>query len=343
MRKLLLPLSFVYGLGVIVRNWFFDKGIIKSKKVRVPVIAVGNLSAGGTGKTPFVELLIETGSLSRPLAVVSRGYKRTSSGTVVVSDGRGTMASVEEAGDEPLQMAKKYNDLEVIVDENRVRGAEKAIELGARMIILDDGFQHRYLDRDLNIVLLTADELLKGDMLLPAGNMREPMSALKRADLIVITRCADLPEYEQVCMMGWERHLLPQETPTVGLKTILKAFRRLSSSEIVPADGMYNKSMVAFSGIGNPKSFEELLKKSGIKVVQHVMFLDHHWYTENDRNEIIKARNLAQAEFLVTTEKDAVRLKGLFDAEPVLVAEIQHGFVAGGEKFDEMLQQIHKS
>ena len=141
----------------------------------MPVISVGNISAGGVGKTPFVEMLIEKLKISRQLAVVSRGYKRKTTGTIVVSDGSGKLSSVENSGDEPIQLACKYPELIVVVDEQRVRGARKAIELGAKIILLDDGFQHRYLHRDLNIVILTAEEILNGDLLLPAGNRREPM------------------------------------------------------------------------------------------------------------------------------------------------------------------------
>jgi tetraacyldisaccharide 4'-kinase len=181
MRKLLFPFSLLYWLVSAVRNWFFDIGFLKSEKVSVPVISVGNISAGGVGKTPFIELLIDNSTTLGRLSVVSRGYGRKSAGTVVVSDGRGKIASVENSGDEPIQLALKFPKVIVVVDEQRVRGARKAIELGAEVILLDDGFQHRYLHRDLDIVLLTSKEILKGDIMLPAGNRREPWKSDRKS------------------------------------------------------------------------------------------------------------------------------------------------------------------
>ena len=344
MRKLLLPFSLFYWLGVVVRNWFFDIGVLQSKKVCVPVISVGNISAGGVGKTPFVELLIERLKMNRRVAVISRGYKRKTTGTIVVSDGHGKFSSIENSGDEPVQVAYKYPELLVVVDENRVRGAQKAIELGAQVILLDDGFQHRYLSRDLSIVILTAEEILNGDLLLPSGNRREPFSSLKRADLIVVTRCADIKEYERACAAGREHNSLPAEMPTVGLKTKLKAFKRVSSHEIINAEIFTHKNIIAFSGIGNPKSFEDLLMKSNIKVLKHIVFSDHHWYEESDIKRIIETRKQTNADFIITTEKDAVRFQGRFrgflKAEPVIIAEIQQEIISGDQKLNEVLRKF---
>ena len=343
-RLLLLPISVLYWLGVALRNWFFDIGVLKSQKVHVPVISVGNISAGGVGKTPFVEMLIERLKINHHLAVVSRGYHRKTSGTIVVSDGCGKLSSVEDSGDEPIQLAQKYPDLLVVVDEDRVRGAQKAVELGAHVILLDDGFQHRYLDRDLNFVLLTVEEILGGDVLLPSGNRREPLTSLKRADLIVVTRCADVQEYERACAVGREQNFLPADTPTVGVKTKLKAFIRVSSNEIVNAESVANKNIVAFSGIGNPKSFEDLMMKANVKTLKHIVFSDHDWYKDSDIKRIIDARKQTNADYIITTEKDAVRLRGTFagflETEPVLVARITQDIISGDQKLEELLKRI---
>ncbi|MGD1045258.1 MAG: tetraacyldisaccharide 4'-kinase [Bacteroidota bacterium] len=345
MRKLLVPFSLFYWLVVAVRNWFFDIGILKSENVSMPVISVGNISAGGVGKTPFVEMLIERLAINSQLSVVSRGYGRKSSGTIVVSDGRGSFTSVEEAGDEPIQLAHKYPELIVVVDEQRVRGVCKAIELGAKIILLDDGFQHRYLHRDLDIVILTTEEILNGDLLLPAGNRREPLKSLKRADLIAVTRCADTKEYEHVCAVGRERNSLPAKMPTVGLKTKLKAFKRISSDEIVKAEIVTSKNVIAFSGIGNPKSFEDLLMNANVKVVRHIIFSDHHWYEDNDIKAIIDARKQTSTDFIITTEKDATRLRERFgrflETESVIVADIQLEIISGEQKLNELLNRIN--
>jgi tetraacyldisaccharide 4'-kinase len=345
MRILLLPFSLLYWLGVAVRNWFFDIGFLKTKKCGVPVISIGNISAGGVGKTPFVELLIERLKNNYRLAVVSRGYKRKTTGTIVVSEGRGKLSSVEESGDEPMQFALKYPELIVVVDEQRVRGAQKAVEVGAEMILLDDGFQHRYVHRDLNIVILTAEEILNRDVLLPSGNRREPLTSLKRADLIAVTRCADSKEYEHVCAVGREHHSFPTKTPTVGVTTKLKAFKRASSNEIIHAEDLRNKNVIAFSGIGNPKSFEDLMMKANIKVVKHIDFSDHHWYNDSDIKTIIDAREQTHADFIVTTEKDTARLRGRFaeflETEPVIVAEIQQEIISGEQALDELLHRLN--
>jgi tetraacyldisaccharide 4'-kinase len=231
------------------------------------------------------------------------------------------------------------------VDEKRARGAEKAVELGAKMILLDDGFQHRYLHRDLNIVILTEKEILNRDLLLPAGNMREPLTSLKRANLIAMTRCADIKEYEHVCAVGREGNSLPPKTPIVGLTTKLKTFKRLSSNEIVQTKEMTDKNVIVFSGIGNPKSFEDLMMKANIKVVKHITFSDHHWYTKDDIKTIIDARKQTNADFIITTEKDAARLRerfaGFLETEPVIVAEIRLEIISGEQKLDELLNRIN--
>ncbi len=345
MRKLLLPFSLFYWFGVAVRNWFFDIEIIKSKKVDLPVISVGNISAGGVGKTPFVELLIEKLSIGGKLSVVSRGYGRKSKGTIIVSNGSGNIVSIEKGGDELSQLARKYPELIVVADEHRVRGAQKAIELGAKLVLLDDGFQHRYLQRDLDIAIITAEEILNEDLLLPAGNRREPMGSLKRADLIAITRCPNIEEYEHVCMLGVERNSFPAKIPIVGLATKLKQFKHYLSNEIVKIENIVEKNVIAFSGIGNPKSFEDLLMKADVNVVKHIVFSDHHWYKDNDIKNIIDLRKQMNAELIITTEKDAVRLcerfTGFMKTEPVIVAEIHLEIISGEKKLNEMLRQVN--
>jgi tetraacyldisaccharide 4'-kinase len=343
-RLLLLPFSILYWLGVVVRNWFFDIGIFKIEKVGIPVISIGNLSTGGVGKTPFVEMLIERLIVKCKLSVVSRGYGRKSTGTVVVSDGHGNIASAENSGDEPSQLAQKFPELIVVADEKRARGALKATELGTKLILIDDGFQHRYLHRDLNIVLMTAEEILDGDLLLPAGNKREPVSSLERADLIVISRCKDIKEYESVCVSGRECKLIPLNTPTIGLQTKLKSFKRVSSNEIMENKSFAGKNIIAFSGIGNPKSFEDILTKANVAVAKHIVFSDHHWYSGDDINIIVQAKKEFCADYIVTTEKDAARLAELFgkflESESVYVAEIQQEVIVGEEVLNAAIQKI---
>lgn len=349
MRKLLLPFSLLFWLGVTIRNWFFDIGILKTTKVGVPVISIGNISAGGVGKTPIVEMLIEKLSGGKRIAVLSRGYGRKSKGTVVVNDGKGNLATVEISGDEPSQLAKKYPNIIVVVDERRVCGAQKAVELGAEIILLDDGFQHRYLHRDLNLVVMTAEEILNGDWLLPAGNRREPMSSLKRADDLIITRCAGIEQFDQVSGMmkmqfKAESHIPLKREGMIGLQTKLKSFKRTPTNEIVDAGQFVGKKNIAVSGIGNPKTFESLLADSGMIVVKHFVFSDHHWFSDEDIQTIVNARKALNVDFIITTEKDFMRLSERFveflKTEPVIVAEIQQVFVAGKDTLDVLIKHV---
>jgi tetraacyldisaccharide 4'-kinase len=358
-RLFLLPCSLLYWLAVVLRNWFFDIGILKTEKVRVPVISVGNISTGGVGKTPIVEMLIEKLSDGKRIAVVSRGYGRKSKGTVVVSDGKENLAPVEISGDEPIQLARKFSKLIVIVDEKRARGAQKAVELGAEIILLDDGFQHRYLHRDLNLAVMTAEEIVNGDWLLPAGNRREPMSSLKRSDGLIITRCADNAEFEQAKRTIEPRfktrphpppknrrisNLLLRGEGIIGVQTKFKSFKRTSTGKTLKAGHLVHKNIIAVSGIGNPKAFESLLADTGAIVAKHFAFSDHHWFSDEDIQTILKARKALSADFIVTTEKDFMRMREQFaefiKTEPVIVAEIQQVFIAGNHTLDAMIKHV---
>jgi tetraacyldisaccharide 4'-kinase len=341
LRLLLLPFSAIFRLIVGMRNLFFDFGLLKISKAGAPVISVGNILTGGTGKTPIVEMLIERFQGSRRVGVVSRGYGRKTRNTVVVSDGTGVKVRSEEAGDEPSQIACKYRGLIVVVDEKKARGAKKAVELGAEVVLLDDGFQHRYLYRDLDIAVVTAEEILKGEWLLPAGNRREPLSSLKRSDLILISRCRDKMRFEIAC-----KRLEKYNKPVIGMCTCLKSFRSTLTEERTGAADIRGKKVIAFSGIGDPGSFSELLTGTGAVVVKNLVFPDHHWYSAEEVKRISAAGRESGAEFIVTTEKDAARLKDLFSVFPagdkVIVAEIFQEFISGSEKLDGILSNVFK-
>lgn len=322
-----------------MRNWFFDIGILKTKRVGVPVISVGNISAGGVGKTPVVEMFIERLTDVKRIAVVSRGYGRKSKGLVVVQDGRGLRVSAEISGDEPAQIAVKYPHVIVIVDERRVRGAQKAIELGANIILLDDGFQHRYLFRDLNVVVMTADEIMNGDWLLPVGNRRETISSLKRADAIIVSRCTGETDIARAGNI-LERF----GKPITGVQTSLKSVRQISTNVKMDIKNFQNKKIIAVSGIGNPKSFEQTLRQAGANILEHVQFPDHHWFSEKDIRRILESKKRLAAEYIVTTEKDSVRLLeqfgNLLTSERIMVAEIQQDIIGDPSDFDAFIKKI---
>ncbi len=345
MRALLLPFSYLYGAGVALRNLFFDIGVLKTQRVSVPVISVGNISVGGVGKTPFVELLARRLSQhGRKVAIISRGYKRESSGTLVVSNGSLMCADADSAGDEPAQLASKLRGVVVIVDERRVRGARHAIQhFGAGIVILDDGFQHRYLHRDLNIVIVSSDEVLLGDRLLPAGNRREPLSALRRADIIVVSRCIDEEHFHRAEQRLRQRF----DTPLSGVQIRASAVKKASSGFSVDLRSLSGKRVVAFSGIGSPEGFETTLASLKLDVKKHFIFADHHRFTSEDVKSVEDSARKAQADYIVTTEKDAARLSGaglemkdFVERNPVYYVEIEHNVIAGEQELAKALARF---
>ena len=345
MRPLLLPFVPLYGAGVAIRNWFFDFRLLRSKKVSVPVISVGNLSAGGSGKTPLVELLAKRLMLAgRKVAIVSRGYKRESSGTVVVSNGAVQCAEASAAGDEPAQMAVKLTGVVVIVDERRARGAEYAIEkFGANVIILDDGFQHRSLKRDLDILVLPVEEVEEPGWMFPAGNRREPITSIKRASLIAVTRCESIEQFQKAkaVVQKWTGK------PVIGLTTKVSAFRRASSRFSVDLSGIKGKTAVAFSGIGNPESFARTLNSLGMEVKEHVVFPDHHLYREGELRNLENLLVETRADYCVTTEKDVARLLSpkdefqiFLEKTPLFFVEIEQSVIAGETELTEGMEKL---
>jgi tetraacyldisaccharide 4'-kinase len=345
MRSLLLPLSFLYGAGVLFRNWFFDIGILKTQSAGVPVISVGNLSAGGVGKTPFVELLVRRlRHKGRNVAVVSRGYMRSSTGLVVVNNGSVRCSEASESGDEPAQMASKLEGTVVIVDEQRVRGARYAVgKFQAEVIVLDDGFQHRYLRRDADVVIMSIGEVLSPGMLLPAGNRREPFSSLERASLIAISRCESVQQFESALqsLRRWTNK------PVIGLATKISAVRKASTKFSVDLGGLRGKRVVAYSGIGAPASFEATLQTLGVHLAKHVMYPDHHAYGEVELGGLEDECRACGADFLITTEKDIARLdpknpahKEFLDRAPLYFVEIELGVLQGESILTQLLEQF---
>ena len=305
--RILLPLSWLYGVAVAIRNLFFEIGISRIVRISVPVISVGNISAGGTGKTPFVsELVSILKKHGMKPAVVSRGYGRKSKGFQVVSNGQQKCAEAILAGDEPALLAAQLQGVPVVVDERKARGAHKAVELFAPdVVVLDDGFQHRSLFRDCDIVLLTADELTGRPQLLPAGYRREPFRSLRRANVIVISKCRDVNQFEETAQELRRRF----HVPIIGLRTAVAGIRRFGSGKDVGRNAVRGKKTIAFSGIADSSSFDRTLKELGANVLAHHRFEDHHWYTVGDLKEIGESFQLLGAEVLVTTEKDGVRLE----------------------------------
>lgn len=319
---MLVPLSLpalLYGAAVRARNWYYDRPET-SRRAALPVLSVGNLTVGGTGKTPFVAWLAgrlrELGA--RP-AIVSRGYGgQAGRGPLVVSSGEGPLCDAARAGDEPYLLARLLRGVPVLAGSDRWRGAEVAAEAGADVVILDDGFQHRRLARDLDIVLLDASNPFGNYRLLPAGLLREPVRALSRADVVVITRCRQQSESIKLIERVVRHHNL--DIP------ILRAGHK-SAGFFNPAGEAVNRpaSALAFCGIGNPNRFRIDLESEGIELVDFRVFSDHHVYSPR---EIVQLRRQARdrGAVLLTTEKDLVRLPDALRREegpPLLALRIE--------------------
>ncbi len=293
---LLVPLSLLYGLVVWLRNKGYDLRLLKTYRASVPVISVGNLTAGGTGKTPVVDLLLkEFTRLGYRPAVVSRGFGGSFKGAVgVVSDGQQRM-SAAAAGDEPTLLARRNPGALVLVSKQRARGIEHAVNLlGADLVLLDDGFQHRAVERDIDLVLLDGTKPLGNGLPLPAGLLREFPAALERADMLLFTRTDAGEPFTCQGKKAWNsQHCL--SSCVVGL-----------SGEEVGIDALAGKKILAFAGIAEPEIFFKALREMGLHVAASISFADHENYSDSTLSEL---RVAAQGyDLLLTTEKDAVKL-----------------------------------
>jgi len=301
-RKLLLPLSYLYAFITKIRNLLYDKNILNAKELPVPVISIGNITVGGTGKTPFciavANFLDEKGL---KIGIVSRGYKRKSTGQVIVSTGEKPLVDPGEAGDEPYLIARKTKAV-VISNSNRYKAGQTAInDFGCDVLLLDDGFQHRLMDRDLDIVLWDQQYSPRQENLLPAGDLRENITSLKRADSIVFTRTDSLPE-EQSNYFAELNPELKQFTSNLEIDQIYG----LNREEIIAKEKLKSKSLLAFCALGNPDQFIDTVQKLSPGKLSHTTFPDHYKYTEKDRENLQqKSKNF---DYLITTEKDWANL-----------------------------------
>jgi tetraacyldisaccharide 4'-kinase len=335
----LTPLSLVYGLGIRIRNSFYRRGIRKAHDVGARVISVGNLTTGGTGKTPLVELLASRMAAGgRRVCVLTRGYSRKSTGRVVVSDNEVVRADVNDAGDEPLLLAESLRGRAAVVcDKNRVAAAQWAIEnLGSQILILDDAFQHRQIQRTVNIVVIDATNAFGNGKLLPAGILREPRTELRRADCVVITRANESGDVAQLRAQIEEiAGSIPVFTSSIKLAGVRSLNQDHSAAEVIER----NLPLAAFCGIGNPNSFFALLRREGYDPVYRRTFRDHHGYTQSDINQVVRDASAHGAKALVTTTKDAVKLRSLAFELPCYAVETSIQ-IEQAEEFFQFIDQL---
>ncbi len=308
LKLILFPLVPVYFLAIKLRNLFFDKNVFKIKRVNANVISVGNISIGGAGKTPMVIFLVKLlKSRNKKVGVLSRGYRRKSSGFILVSDGEKILTTVQESGDEIYQTVLECN-VPAAVCENRVYGAGKLIEeTGVDTIVLDDAFQHRWIKRDVDISIIDQRFLIADNFfihnLLPTGNLREPFTSLQRADAIIINRKFS----EKINIPANKKKYFE------GKKVYTASYKAISFVDVVNKDEYVleefegQKSLVV-SGIANPVSFLNALTQTNVDTSNKLIFRDHKSYTFKEVQLIRKEFYATNSHSVVTTEKDAVKL-----------------------------------
>jgi tetraacyldisaccharide 4'-kinase len=305
----LLPLSWLYEIGVRLRNELFELGILKSRSYDVPVISVGNITVGGTGKTPHTEYLIRLLQKKYQVAVLSRGYKRKSKGFLLAAQN----TPMEQIGDEPYQMKQKFPEVYVAVDKNRRRGIERlcddAIAPGTDVVILDDAFQHRYVQPGINILLIDYHRMIYDDKLLPAGRLREPKEGTRRANIVIVTKC-------------------PTDMKPMGFRVISKALRlypyqklffstlrygrlrQLFGTESRRLDSLKKEEQVVLlTGIASPEQMQQDIERYAPLLIP-LPFGDHHYFSADDIQLINGTFARIHGEkLIITTEKDASRLQ----------------------------------
>jgi tetraacyldisaccharide 4'-kinase len=304
------------------------------------VVSIGNLTLGGTGKTPLTMWVARWYQQQGwRVAVLSRGYgARPAARCRVVSSGGGPVLAWQEAGDEPYLLARALPGVPVLIGKDRYCTGRYACEqFGAQVVILDDGFQHHALQRDLDIVLIDASNPFGSGALFPRGILREPLPALRRAHAIVLTRVelarATLPALCQQ-IRQWN-----SQQPIYHLATVVEALYQQSTHSAVELAALRQRRVVAFVGIGNPQAFVSTLAQLGVEVVTLFVFPDHHPYTREDWQTIVAAVNTQQAAYLITTDKDAVRLPAAWQASvPLYTLRIGVTFTAGEPPFAHQLQ-----
>ncbi|PXY44151.1 tetraacyldisaccharide 4'-kinase [Flavobacterium hydrophilum] len=332
LRKILFPFAILYGFITTIRNFLFDKGILKSTSFDVPVIAVGNLSVGGTGKTPQIEYLIRLLSDNYRIATLSRGYKRKSEGFVLAD----TTSNADILGDEPFQFYQKFTNIQVAVDANRTNGITQLLSQAIKpeIILLDDAYQHRKVKAGFYILLTAFGDLYADDFMLPTGNLRESRSGAERANIVVVTKCP--------------KNLSDEKQEEIRLKLKLNCSQQIyftfidydntvyGQDEKIDVKDIKSEAKILLAGIAKPKPFFDFLKNEKDECLT---FPDHHHFSDNDLNEI---QNKAQDKKIITTEKDYVRLKDTEITSKLFFLPIKSTFINHHKNFDSTILEYVK-
>jgi len=353
-NRKLLPLSWLYGAAVRLRNMLFEMGILNERAFKTPIISVGNITVGGTGKTPHVEYLVSLLKDKIHVAVLSRGYKRKSRGFKLAT----ADTTVSDIGDEPYQMKHKFPNIDVAVDRKRTRGIRMLTEGGVTsqevdVILLDDAFQHRYVKPGLNILLVDYHRQIIHDELLPAGRLREPVSGKDRADIVIITKCPRTLTPMDFRVLSKQINLFPYQQlffTTLVYDALRPLFPNESHQRSIALDTLGDKHVLLLTGIASPNQIIEDSKDS-IGHLHPLSFSDHHNFRQKDILRINEAyRTLPSPKLLITTEKDATRLlatTGLSDEvlQNSYILPVRVAFMLGGEETfnDKIIGYVRKN
>lgn len=331
----LAPLAFLYGIGTRFRNYLFDIGYTRSFNYDIMVIAVGNLSTGGTGKSPMTEYLIRHLHNKYSLATLSRGYKRKSKGFLIADDYSG----IQEIGDEPFQMYLKYKKIaKIAVGEERSIAIPNILleHPETQVVIMDDGFQHRTVEPDLSILLTEYNKLFIHDHLLPWGRLRESKKGAKRAHAIIVTKCPiDLTDAQSAALTVQISAYTADDTPVFFSRIIYKRVNSLFRTREAPT------KVVAFAGLANTDIFSKYVDNN-FDLVEMITYKDHHYYSAEDITALVEKARQSGAS-LITTEKDIVKFRDknrakLFGDIPLYYLPIEHEFIKNGNVFDNLVE-----
>ena len=348
--RVLKVFSFLFGIVVAIRYVLYHTGVLRRYPLGIQVISVGNVTAGGTGKTPVTEIFARTlAAEGRKVAILSRGYRRKEAPwwqrvftqvvdpPLVVSDGKRVLLDSATGGDEPYMLASNLPGVAVVVDRNRVKAGRYAVQrFGCNTLILDDGFQYQKLKHSIEVVLVDSSNPFGNGNLLPRGILREPIRNIRRADIIFLTKCRG-----DVSAVKEEIRRYNSKAEIVECNHTPKVLKDVWSREEHPLDWLSGKTVCTLSGIASPKGFENSLRHLGSKVVWCERYADHHRY---EPSEVLYALNRTAdmgADALITTEKDAVRFPRL-ETTPVkcLYLRVAIEILAGGESFTQLINRI---
>jgi tetraacyldisaccharide 4'-kinase len=327
LRKILFPFALLYGIITSIRNFLFDKKVLPSYSFDIPVIAVGNLSVGGTGKTPQIEYLIRLLLPKYKIATLSRGYKRKSKGFVLAD----STSNAEILGDEPFQFYKKFNNIHVAVDTDRKKGIEQLLTLAVKpeVILLDDAFQHRKVKAGFYILLTSYGDLYADDFMMPMGNLRESRNGAKRANIVIVTKCPATLSLDEQNKIRVQLKL--DSNQELYFSFIDYDESVYSENKTMKLNEIKNMDKLLIAGIAKPELFFRHLQQQKEACLTYP---DHHHFTEN---ELLEIKNKSQNKIIITTEKDYVRLKDSILKEQLYYLPIRISFLSAGDNFDKTI------